>query len=1156
MSSIFYAYLKLIVIMIKNTLLFSLLLFSRFSLAQLSPTPTANINPKIQIPESETLGIFTKIPVSLYTGVPNIAVPIHDLKYKDLHVPISLNYHNAIGNKVDVFPGEVGAGWQLAAGGSITLLERSLEYEEYTSGRLGELRALDIDYIRSENWYTQEKLDSLLTYNHQLYANNNKPYFYNYNFLGHNGYIMIDHDGVPRIVSSEGDYFKVEMEKSVTHSFDLPFPPQTTWAGFFLKNILFSQTAYRFTLTDKSGVKYTFGGQNDAVALRRTGIEWAGSVPYDRDNEGVNPFKWELTSIESPDGYRIDFKYIRGDFYMEYDWNQEFKIAYTPGAPDGNYRNAHLFPFPKGYDSRITATLVNPVYLSSIVTPLDSIVFHTSLADGQLPPHSENNLFDLSDSYHQVHFSFFSDIGKAIFEDRWPQKYDGIKIYTKDQPTERSSVSFQYTNNVNERLKLQAVRFKSKSSALPHNIYSFTYNPNKLPPYLSGKIDHMGFYNGKVDTDSTVSFLDRIANNTGSMKYHLTREPDVTLTKNEILTKITYPTGGSCTFEFEQHDYSKIAKKWPFVVEDQTNTAITSGLRIKRINFYTKDNELSHFKEYSYIDTSGQSSGVLSYLPYYFEEVAGTITQPKSLFDFDSDKIGQQIKLWRFNTKALNPLTAFDGSHITYSRVIEREGTNGSNIYVYTNYDNGYHDLPPLNYISDHSGIKNFLADFPGMSRRIERGQLLEHIVLNEKNDTLRSIKNEYFDYEDYLTYQNANPTSEDKFVRLVKKAANSVYHNYGVISYTIASYKLLCYYPYLKKTSIKSYFDGGVLEQHSDFLYDQYNNLVRTNTFNSKAHNVTDTLSYAYNFNGVPSYDTLVNRHQVSDVVAQKYFVNNALRVDRLNEHSFLSGIPRLSKIMDRYSPVDSFKENTKINHYDSFGNPVEVEQADGSKTCYLWGYQGEYPVLVLKNIDYSTIQNLISYSALQPLDLTKETLEFLLLPLDTFHPGIHYQYYTYVPSVGIASHTNEMGISTFYVYDEFNRLKVIKDHDGNILKTYCYNHAGQLVDCFTDVPLDLIKFTAGYGGTTLNQALSYSTDPGPFDPLMPVEDIYSASGSFFSNLLTPPNTGFFADVYGSSFLSDGFYTDFSKINSTTYLWIQIKNGQIFWSNSLLIPN
>ena len=51
-------------------------------------------------PEATTLGKYVDIPVSLYTGVPSIIVPIYSIQASNLTIPINLSYH-ASGIKVE-----------------------------------------------------------------------------------------------------------------------------------------------------------------------------------------------------------------------------------------------------------------------------------------------------------------------------------------------------------------------------------------------------------------------------------------------------------------------------------------------------------------------------------------------------------------------------------------------------------------------------------------------------------------------------------------------------------------------------------------------------------------------------------------------------------------------------------------------------------------------------------------------------------------------------------------------------------------------------------------------------------------------------------------------------------------------------------------------
>ncbi|MBY0424724.1 MAG: hypothetical protein K2Q22_03725, partial [Cytophagales bacterium] len=52
----------------------------------------------------------------------------------------------------------------------------------------------------------------------------------------------------------------------------------------------------------------------------------------------------------------------------------------------------------------------------------------------------------------------------------------------------------------------------------------------------------------------------------------------------------------------------------------------------------------------------------------------------------------------------------------------------------------------------------------------------------------------------------------------------------------------------------------------------------------------------------------------------------------------------------------------------------------------------------------------------------------------------------YTYDPMKGKTSETNQMDITTYYEYDTFCRLKLVRDQDGNILKRYTYQYQRSL--------------------------------------------------------------------------------------------------------------
>jgi len=156
------------------------------------------------------------------------------------------------------------------------------------------------------------------------------------------------------------------------------------------------------------------------------------------------------------------------------------------------------------------------------------------------------------------------------------------------------------------------------------------------------------------------------------------------------------------------------------------------------------------------------------------------------------------------------------------------------------------------------------------------------------------------------------------------------------------------------------------------------------------------------------------------------------------------------------------SFSLATKDSHYpqiadfsfdfDDFSNITYVQKHNDNPTSYFWGYNNTLPVIKVENIDNSTL----SAKVTQALPLPYTTLDALLNSISslpnadwtTFNAnlrnltGAHITTYTYKPFVGMTSQTDPGGVITFYEYDNFNRLKVIKDKDGNILKTYDYHY------------------------------------------------------------------------------------------------------------------
>lgn len=234
----------------------------------------------MQSPTAASLGKFGDIPVNLYTGTPDISVPLHEASGVNLSLPIQLKYH-ASGVKVREIAGWVGLGWNLNAGGVITRTVRGLP-DERTNGYLDTRDQLEslaedqshmIDVIKGVK---NETIDP-------------EPDMFFYNFAGYTGKFVLKDKGYasPQVYGEPVNDTQIKIE----------------W-----KNPNSTDGTNKFVVTVEDGTRFTFAEREIVKESSDGSLSPRPSYPA----------SWYLTKVESPQSQEaIELEYqIDTSFYM------------------------------------------------------------------------------------------------------------------------------------------------------------------------------------------------------------------------------------------------------------------------------------------------------------------------------------------------------------------------------------------------------------------------------------------------------------------------------------------------------------------------------------------------------------------------------------------------------------------------------------------------------------------------------------------------------------------------------------------------------------------------------------------------------------------------------------------------------------------------
>ncbi|CEJ70343.1 hypothetical protein BN1195_02649 [Chryseobacterium oranimense G311] len=258
------------------------LLLISFMQAQQSTTNATLPNIIPPSPTAYALGNYGNVPVGLFTGSPNISVPLFTYKTGNIDLPLSLSY-SSNGIKVDELSTNVGLGWNLNFGGVITRMVRDRADEASTHITTPEtVSGAYTNPVTNQFLYTVGNASDAVDTEADLYS---------FNFNGYSGKFFYDQAEQPHIVDQQA----IKIEK----------------------------TGQGFTLTVADGEKYYFT-ETESTVYTSTGD--GHSTPSGAITA------WYLTKISNPNGDEIYFNYEAGTL-AEYTSSQSQTLRMSVGFP-------------------------------------------------------------------------------------------------------------------------------------------------------------------------------------------------------------------------------------------------------------------------------------------------------------------------------------------------------------------------------------------------------------------------------------------------------------------------------------------------------------------------------------------------------------------------------------------------------------------------------------------------------------------------------------------------------------------------------------------------------------------------------------------------------------------------------------------------------
>ena len=469
-------------------------------------------------PDAAALAKYAMIPVSHYTGVPNISIPLYNLEGRHLNLPISLNYHSS-GIQVDETASWVGLGWTLSAGGVVTRTVRGTpdfsQFSNWGDGYCSDGFDLpQTDDLNDLNFWAagleQEDLHGLLTGDYD-----GLPDLYTFNLPGYSGKFFINCNAQAVHLLNHQNVKIVANPTMVGNNAEILSFEITTPDG----NRYYFEDAELTTASTECQPQYTPETMSYHSAWYLTRMEEANG------NDEIL-FHYNDVTLDYKAGYSesVNFKL---PMYSDYDG----PLMLIP-HPDDVGQISHCYS-NRQVQAKILSQITHPISGASVNFETDTR--HDLCGGERLVSMSVDRL--LEGTIKSIDFT------TTYFNGSLPG------IGNCNEP-----------DYITSKLKLESIQEFAGGGGESKPPHTFEYyRPNDVPNPGSNAVDFWGYYNGETDNFTRIpktaipqEECDEIVigHNFGAV-----REVSPLHIANGMLEKIRYPSGGYSHFIFEPNDY-------------------------------------------------------------------------------------------------------------------------------------------------------------------------------------------------------------------------------------------------------------------------------------------------------------------------------------------------------------------------------------------------------------------------------------------------------------------------------------------------------------------------------------------------------------------------------------------------------------------------